>query len=149
MAITRGGTRLAYTVVKLEGTVERDVCEYVTPSNATKKANGRKARAGIVFKKITVPAGYLVYFPRGHVIRFRDEDHLAQYGLDKQPNVINMQGLHNPNSPIGKLMLAQDEQGRRGAYENMEQQVIRLATAKTGPVIMPEQVKRRPAETAA
>ena len=37
--------------------------------------------------------------------------------------------------------MSQDEGARRGAMESMEKQVIRLATAKTGPVLMPEQIE--------
>jgi hypothetical protein len=37
--------------------------------------------------------------------------------------------------------MSQDEGTRRGAMETMEKQVIRLATAKTGPVLMPEQLE--------
>lgn len=128
MAITRGGARLAYTVVPLEGTLEREVCEFTSK--------------GIVRKKVKQPAGFMVYFPRGHAIRLKDEADLAKYGLDRKPPVINLQGLSNPNSPLGQMLMEQDENARHGAMESMKMQVINLATAKSGPVLMPEQLRR-------
>jgi hypothetical protein len=125
------GARLAYVVVDLSetvGTVKRPVTTW------TKKD-------GLKTKMVEEPAGYLVYFPRGHVIRLKDKESLRQYGLDRQPPIVNLQGLNDPNSPIGRLLMSQDEGARRGAMETMEKQVIRLATAKTGPVLMPEQLE--------
>ena len=71
----------------------------------------------------------------------KDKETLRHYGLDGQPPIVNLQGLNDPNSPIGRMLLSQDEGARRGAMETMEKQVIRLATAKTGPVLMPEQLE--------
>jgi hypothetical protein len=125
------GARLAYVVVDLHetvGTVKRPVTTW------TKKD-------GLKTKMEEEPAGYLVYFPRGHVIRCKDKETLRQYGLDGRPPIVNLQGLNDPNSPIGRMLMAQDEGTRRGAMESMEKQVIRLATAKTGPVLMPEQLE--------
>ena len=129
------GARLAYVVVDLAetiGTVKRPVMKWT-------KKDGLKATMQ------EEPAGYLVYFPRGHVIRLRDKEELRHYGLDGHPPIVNMQGLNDPNSPIGRLLFSQDEATRRGAMDSMEKQVIRLATAKTGPVLMPEQLE--PEET--
>lgn len=130
------GARLAYVVVDLSesvGTVKREVITW------TKKD-------GLKRKMQEEPAGYLVYFPRGHVIRFRDKEELRHYGLEEgKAPIVNLQGLNDPNSPIGRMLLSQDEGVRRGAMESMEKQVIRLATAKTGPVLMPEQLE--PEET--
>src|SRR5262245_39209111 len=125
------GARLAYVVVDLHqsvGTVKRQVTTWT-------KADGLRT------KMVEEPAGYLVYFPRGHVIRLKDKEELRRYGLDGQPPIVNLQGLNDPNSPIGRLLMAQDENTRRGAIETMEKAVIRLATAKTGPVLMPEQIE--------
>jgi len=86
-------------------------------------------------------AGFMVYFPRGHVIRFRNEEDMAHYNLrEGEAPIINMQGLSDPNSPLGRMLSAQDDATRKGAWKTMEDQVIKLATAKTGMVIMPEQV---------
>lgn len=125
------GARLAYVVVDLHetvGTVKRQVTTW------TKKD-------GLKTKQVEEPAGYLVYFPRGHVIRLKNKEELRHYGLDGQPPIVNLQGLNDPNSPIGRMLLSQDEGTRRGAMETMEKQVIRLATSKTGPVLMPEQLE--------
>jgi hypothetical protein len=125
------GARLAYVVVDLSetvGTVKREVTTW------TKKDGLKK-------KMVEEPAGFLVYFPRGHVIRLKDREELRRYRLDGQPPIVNLQGLNDPNSPIGRMLMSQDENARRGAMETMEKQVIRLATSKTGPVLMPEQLE--------
>jgi len=152
MAMSRGGARLAYVVIKIEADVEREIVEWVDPKSVkaqnvkgSTREDRRKVRnrSGLVRKMIKQPGGYMVYFPRGHAVRFRDEDHLAQYGLDQEPDIINMQGLHSKNSPVGKLLRAQDDKARKGAFESLEKQVIQLATARSGPVIMPEQLTSR------
>lgn len=125
------GARLAYVVVDLSetvGTVKREVTTY------TKEK-------GLTTKLVEEPAGYLVYFPRGHVIRLKNKEALRQYGLDGRPPIINLEGLNDPRSPIGQVLFGQDDAARRGAMESLEKQVIRLATAMTGPVILPEQLE--------
>lgn len=115
------GTRLAYVVVPLEGEV-------------TRKINTWTKKAGLSEKFVDVPAGYLVYFPRGHVLRIRNKEELRQYKLDKDPEFIDLKGLSDPKSAIGKLMMAQEDGERRGAYQTLEQQVIRLAQATSGKI---------------
>jgi hypothetical protein len=122
------GGRLSFVAVELEGTLKRETCKYI---------KGK----GLVRKEESVPAGYLVYFPRGHVLRLNEEQ-MKHYGLHRKPRIINMAGLHDPDSPIGKMMAAQNDAERAGAYKNLEQAVMQLAIAKSGPIIMPEMVKK-------
>jgi hypothetical protein len=132
LAVGSQGARLAYVVVDLNetvGTVEREVVTWTK--------NG-----GLKRKMVTEPAGYMVYFPRGHVIRLKSKEELRHYKVDGPAPIINLQGLNDPNSPIGRMLMSQDEDTRRGAMESMEKAVIRLATAKTGPVLMPEQLEQ-------
>jgi hypothetical protein len=129
MFAAQTGTRLAYVVRPLEGTVEREIVVF-------DKKNGE----GLVRKMRKVPAGNMVYFPRGHVLRLTDAQ-LKFYKLDRKPRMINIQGLNDPNSPIGKMINAQDEEERHGAYLDLEKSVMQLATAMTGSVLMPEQLK--------
>jgi hypothetical protein len=118
------GTRLSYVVVPQEGTVKRPIQVF------------KKGGQGIVTKLVEEPAGYLVYFPRGHVIRVKNRAELRHFKLHKEPRIVNLEGLQDRNSPIGKLMFAQDEAARRGAMQNLEEQVIRLAEAKSGKVVL-------------
>lgn len=115
------GSRLAYVVVPQEGEV-------------TRKINTWNKKTGLGEKFVEQPAGYMVYFPRGHVLRFRDRSELRRYKLDKQPRIINIEGLSDPNSPFGRLLMAQDERARAGAFENLEKQVIQLAQVKSGKI---------------
>ena len=125
------GTRLAYCVVNLNETIGTVKREHTTWSK----------KGGIQKKMVEEPAGYLVYFPRGHVIRFRDKEALRHYGLAGPAPIINLEGLNDPNSPLGRMLMSQEEGAKRGAMESLEKQVIKLATAKTGPVLMPEQLE--------
>jgi hypothetical protein len=113
------GARLAYVVVPQEGSVRRNVHKWT---------KGK----GVVVTSIEEPAGFLVYFPRGHVIRIRDKKELRHYKLDKDPQIVNLQGLNDPNSPIGKLMMAQDESSRTLAMANIQKSVMQLAQAQSG-----------------
>ncbi len=138
------GARLAFVVRELQGTVRRE--KYVM--KLVKKANPNgKTRDQYEMKSEMVeePAGFMVYFPRGHVVRVPTRKLLEHYGLHLKPRIINMEGLADPNSPLGKLMTAQDEQARAGAMIDMERLVIQMACAKTGPMLMPEQVVDREA----
>lgn len=123
------GARLAFVVRELEGEVER-------PVSTWKKGEGVTQ----VMRK--EPAGFIVYFPRGHILRFKTKKELAHYNLDKKPKLMNMEGLYDPNSPLGQMFTSQSEEARQEAYVNLEEQVIALATAKTGPIVLPEQMKR-------
>lgn len=136
------GARLSYTVVPLKGEVEREVCVMKEKKIGKHRDGTDRVTHELVREKRKEPAGFMVYCPRGHAIRIRTQADLQKYGLDKKPNIINMEGMHDPNSPIGKLLTAQDEATRQGGYNDMQQAVIALATKKSGAVLMPEQVAK-------
>lgn len=140
MAKHRSGTRLAYVVVPLEGTVMRPQME------VEEKKIGRDKHGNPLFshtmKQVMKeePAGFMVYFPRGHAIRIRSRAELAEYNLETDDiPMVSLTGLNDPKSEIGKLLSAQDDRGRKTAWESLENKTIRLATARTGTVLMPEQ----------
>ena len=110
------GSRLAYVVVKQEGAVKREK-HYWT-------------KDGIKKKLIDEDAGYLVYFPRGHAIRIRNLAKLRHYQLHKEPKIIQLEGLNDPNSPLGKMFLSQDPMLRQASYRDLEQMVISLAESR-------------------
>jgi hypothetical protein len=134
------GARLAYVVRELQGTVKREKCRLVL----SRKGNA-KQRDQYEWKKEMVeePAGYMVYFPRGHVVRIPNRQLLEHYQLHRKPRIINLEGLSDPNSPLGRVMMAQDADARAGAMIDMETMVIQMACAKTGPQLMPEQVAEK------
>jgi hypothetical protein len=110
------GSRLAYVVVKQEGSVKREK-HYWT-------------KDGIKKKLVDEDAGYLVYFPRGHAIRIRNLAKLRHYQLHKEPRIIQLEGLNDPNSPLGKMFLSQDPMLRSASYRELEQMVINLAESR-------------------
>lgn len=137
------GARMAYVVVALKGEVEREVT-YMKQKKVGKHRDGTdRVSHELVREMRKEPAGFMVYCPRGHAIRVRNADDLKKYGLDKQAHIINMDGLADPNSPLGKMMLSQDEASRKGGFLDMQNAVIKMATAKTGTVLMPEQVAKK------
>jgi len=136
------GARLAFVVRELEGTVKRPKWRMFE----VKKANGRvRAQYEMRQEMVDEPSGFMVYFPRGHAVRVPNRKLLEHYNLHLKPRVINLDGLSDPNSPLGRMMLAQDDAARDGAMIDMERMVIQLATAKTGPQLMPEQITEREA----
>jgi|SRR5215831_5102969 len=110
------GSRLAYVVVKQEGAVKRQKHFYT--------------KDGIKTKIVEEDAGYLVYCPRGHCIRIRSLAMLRHYGLHKEPKIIQLEGLNDPNSPLGKMFLSQDQHLRMASYRQLEQMVIDLAESR-------------------
>lgn len=119
MAIASGilkGSRLAYVVVKQDGEIKREVHYW--------------SKDGIKKKLLSEDAGYLVYFPRGHAIRIRSMAMLRHYRLHREPQIIQLEGLNDPNSPLGKMFMSQDPQLRMASYRDLEQMVIDLAQAK-------------------
>lgn len=128
------GARLSYVVRKLEGDVTRQVC------GIPKKGEG------IVHTDRTQSAGYMVYFPRGHALRIPTMNALKHYGLDRKARIINVTDiLADPNSPLGRLISAQTDEERAQGMQDMENLVIRMATAKTGPLVLAEQVEQEAA----
>lgn len=128
-APSTNGARLSYVVIPLEDDLEREVTVWTKETGLTKQMRSE-------------PAGYLVFFPRGHVMRIRTEAELAHYGLDKDPKFMDMKGLYDPNTAVGKLFSSQDEDERAASYRQLEAHVIQLATAKSGRgSIMPEQAE--------
>lgn len=134
-AMMSGSARLAYVVIEQKGKVRREVTTWTKEDGLTKKT-------------VEQPAGYLVFFPRGHVLRMNAQQ-LKHYQLDKKPRIINLEGLSDPNSTVGKLMYEQDEKLRAGAFTELENFVIQLATARTGPIVTPEQVRAQEQRAAA
>lgn len=125
------GTRLEYVVVPIDGTVKR--VKRVLEARTHKGQDGKnKTTYERRDKVMEEPGGFMVYFPRGHVLRISSQKKLKQYKLNRPAKLINLQGLNDPNSPVGKIMAAQDDDARRGAMASLEQQVIQMATAKTG-----------------
>lgn len=125
------GSRLAYVVVPQDGEVIR-------------KINTHTKKQGIGEKYVSQPAGYMVYFPRGHVIRLKNKSELRRYRLDGPPRVINIEGLSDPNSPFGKMMMAQDDQARQRGWESLEKAVINLSQVKSGRVELTRDARELP-----
>ena len=125
------GSRLAYVVVKQTGSVKREK-HYWT-------------KEGIKKKLVDEDAGYLVYFPRGHTIRVKSMAMLRHYQLHKDPKIIQLEGLNDPNSPLGKMFLSQDPQLRQASYRELEQMVINLGEAR-GKIEVQDHVPREPDE---
>jgi hypothetical protein len=139
-AATNGG-RLSFVVVPLDmPEVMRDVCIMEEKSSGKNKDGTPRVMHTLTRKQQKEPAGFMVYFPRGHAIRVRTKADLERYGLDKKPHIINIEGLQDPNSPLGRLIVEQDQAARAGAYADLQKAVIALATRKSGNVLMPEQV---------
>jgi len=125
------GSRLAYVVVKQDGSIKREKHYW--------------SKDGIKKKLVEEDAGYLVYFPRGHAIRVKSLAMLRHYQLHKEPRIIQLEGLNDPNSPLGKMFLSQDPHLRMASYRELEQMVINLAEAR-GKIEVTDYVAPDPAD---
>lgn len=121
------GTRLEFVIVPLEGTVKRKRFTLV-PSKQLKR-DGTPVRHERKETIVEQPAGYMVYFPRGHCVRLKNKEELARYKLDRDASIISIDGLFDPNSPIGRLITSQDDKARGKAFLSLESKVINAVTA--------------------
>lgn len=108
------GQRLPYVVVKLDGEVK----------TVHHKFNRRTGKVEAVDAK--EPAGFLVFYPRGHYLRIRTGEELIKYGLSKKPAPISQDGtlLHPSQSP-------------EKAYENMQADIIAQVKKVSGAISVP------------
>lgn len=114
------GSRLAFVTRKVNGKIKR-----------TLRTWDAKAKE-IKTKEVVVDAGYFVYFPAGHYIHVPDEATLVKAGFNRPPKIVDLSGIHDPNSAIGQVLFAQDSQEREDAYAAMEQNVIDMVHARVG-----------------
>lgn len=140
------GARLAYVVRALEGTLTREKIKFVETESGRHKDGSKRVTHAMERVPKEVPAGYMVYFPRGHALRLTEKQ-LKQYNLDKRPKIVNLEGLNDPNSPIGQLLMEQTDEGRVKAFSELEDMVIKITVANSGPIQMPEQLEQMKARS--
>lgn len=120
--------RMAYVVRRIPTKVTRRKCHWV-PNKSGKGGE-------LVFKDVEVEGGFMVYFPKGHAIRLTAKQ-LTHYGLtERRGNFVSMSGL----TPQDEMMMVEDRSLMQTHMENIENMTIRLATKRTGPLLMPEQM---------
>lgn len=113
------GSRLAYVVVPIKEKVTRNVTKW-------------EAGKGLFEVPVEEDGGFMVYFPRGHVLRLTKKE-LKRYGIDKKPRLtMDMNAMFDPDSSIGKVFLSQSSEERALSWKDLERQVIQMATVKTG-----------------
>lgn len=120
------GTRLEFVIVPIEENVKRKQFRLVPVG---KGRDGRPLRHERKEEIVEQPGGYMVYFPRGHCIRLKDKKELARYRLDREAKIISLEGLYDPNTPLGQMISSQDETARGRAFQSLEQKVINAVTA--------------------
>lgn len=136
------GTRLSFVVREITEPVKRKKYFLEGKTIVDARTGLKKTKFTRVERLVEEPGGFMVYFPRGHCIRLKDRAALRKYKLDQKPQLINLQGLSDPNSPLGQLMAAQDKDERAFAWDLLEKQVIQLATrGGRGNVSQTEQLK--------
>src|SRR5262245_4763249 len=100
MLLNRSGGRLAYVVVPLKGSLDREVVTFKRTKCGTDKQGHPIYTNEMVREMRKEPAGYMVYFPRGHVVRFRTKEDLAHHNLrlDGGPQLVDVRGLADPRT---------------------------------------------------
>lgn len=83
----------AFQVEKLKGKVEHKRFSYEPRDTGRKDRNGNPIMTHIQkVETVKEDAGYMVYFPRGHSIRVRDDAELKRLGLDRNPHLSDPTG---------------------------------------------------------
>jgi hypothetical protein len=83
----------AFEVEELPGKVERTVYYYEEKDTGRKDKNGNPVVTHhLRTKKTQEPAGYMVYFARGHSIRVRSDEELRRLNLDRSPHLSDPTG---------------------------------------------------------
>lgn len=122
------GPRLAYVVVPIKKTVKRAVTTF-------------EKGVGLKEELREEDGGFLVYFPRGHALRLTEKE-LKRYKLGRRAKAfVDLAGLTDPDSPMGRVFMAQNEQGRAAGWKDLERMVIQLATARSGPITVPDETE--------
>lgn len=130
------GERLAYVVVPIAGEVKRTVYTMEPKYKRGKKAGRNEEIIGYEMtpKEVVLPGGYLVFHPMGHTIRVRNDEELRRLGYDEPPEVIDMDPMVTAQSLLGKVLHAQSDDQRTGAFDNLADQVIAMARRVSGPI---------------
>lgn len=121
--LSMGNTRLEYVVVPLEGKVTRVQHKMVQTKKPTLHSRAQHKMERV---EVEQEAGYLVYYPQGHVLRFKDMNALRKHGLDVPPRIINAENI------LGDLMAATSDEKREFAMLSLQEQLVKLATRRTG-----------------
>lgn len=108
------GQRLPYVVVPLEGVVKTIFRKFNRKTGKIESIEGEE------------PAGWLVFYPRGHYLRIRTAEELIRYGLNRKPAPISQDGqyLHPSQSP-------------EKTYENMQADIIAQVKKISGSISVP------------
>lgn len=122
------GERLAYVVVPVGKRLTRYHTHMV-------KGEGLK------HVPYSAPGGFMVYFPRGHVLRMSAKA-LREYHLTRDAKVVSLDKMFSKRSALYRMLQAQDEPTRaenfQRTFTDLQKLGIRLATAKTGPMLLDE-----------
>lgn len=113
------GPRLEFVVRELKGEVKK-------PHHSMK---GKKIETVLAPE----PAGYLVYMPNGQSYRLTKEE-LVKRGFDRQPSIINFEGVQDTKSPAGRYKFAMDDKTRKIAWRALEDEVVKACVRRHGPV---------------
>lgn len=120
--------RLAYVVRRLEGTVVRKKHKWV-PNKSGKGGE-------LVAHDVEVPAGFMVYFPKGHAIRLTEKQLKDRGFAEPRGGFVSMEGLTTKDP----MMVVEDRMMMQMEMRKLENMTIRLAIRRTGPLLMPEQL---------
>lgn len=113
------GARLAYVCRPLKGKKKHRV--HAWDSDAKK----------LVSIETEIEAGYMLYTPSGHSYRLTEQQ-VIRRGFDAQPEILNFDAVNDAKSPAGRFKFAINDETRKAAWRQMEEQVIALCKRRGG-----------------
>lgn len=115
------GARLEYVLKEIKGQVTKVVTSY------------DKTAKKLVHKEKTSKADthYMLFTPNGNCYRLTHKE-VVRRGLNKQPAIMNLDRVNDVSTPAGRFKFAINDAARQAAYAELENEVIRLCTRRTG-----------------
>lgn len=101
----------AFEVEKQEGTVLRTQRRYVLDKELS---TPEKKRYKMVDEQVEEPAGYLVFFPKGHAVHVSEVE-LKRLGFDRNPRLVHMETGEEMEAP--NFALKRNAEHRAGKIE--------------------------------
>ena len=123
--------RPEFEVHPLEGVVKRESLKYVR----TKDEDTGKVHFELKKALVEEPAGFMVYFARGHSIRVKTVEELGRLGLQRQPGLVDIKTLEMiPGQPVQSLAHLSQARAMASMVPSYKESELEAISAAVEPV---------------
>lgn len=113
------GARLEFVLRPIKGKRERTVHSW---DAAAKK---------LVTATVEDEPGYMLFLPTGQSYRLSQREAVKRNFL-RQPAILNFDGVSNASTPAGRFKFAINDEARKKAWAEMEQEVVNCCKRRAG-----------------